>query len=258
MADDPNNSGDDKTKNEGDADKDKQDDIGGKVRTIVSGMLKTAVPKAVNDAVAAALKTSLETELAPLKDFLAKSKEPAKTDADGDKDKDKGKQKQEPPAPDPEVAALKKKFDKLEADHKLATEKLAKERAKSLETSAYGKVKDALNGKVRPEAMRLIENDIRARGLLAYDDEGNATMKVRVSLGKNQGEEEQEHSIEDAIPHLLKEKEYALFLPAPSDGAGGTKRAGPANRGNNGQFTPDPKDPFAALEAQHGPINDLI
>lgn len=256
MADDPNTNDGDK-KPDGD-DANKQDDIGGKVRTIVSGMLKTALPKTVNDAVAAALKSSLETELAPLKEFLAKSKEPAKT-ADDDGDKAKGKQqKQEPPPADPRIEAFEKKLAKLEAENKLAAEKLAKERARAVESSAYGRLKDALNGKVRPESLRLIENDIRARGLLAFDDEGNATMKVRVSLGKGQGDEEQEHAIEDAIPHLLKEKEYALFIPPPSDGAGGTKRNGPANRGSNGQFSPDPKDPLAAFETQHGSIDSIL
>jgi len=224
-----------------------------KVRTIVSGMLKTTVSKAVTDAVGG-LKSSFEAEFAPLKEMLAKAKtEPT------DKPEDKQPKAKDAPAVDPRIEAFEKKIAKLEAEHKAATERAAKERARAIELSALGSLSQHLSGKVRPEAVDVVVKLMKADGRIVYDDEGNASMRVPVSLGKGLGFEDQELPIDEAIPHWLKSKEAALFLPAPSEGAGGTKRQAPANRSGNGQFANGaPKNALEAFEAQHGSIESLL
>lgn len=206
------------------------------IRTIVAGIVSATLKKAVPDAIGGALKAFTETELAPIK---ARLSEPAKTpETQTPKAEQAG-------GPDPFVVELQAKIAKLEADGKAAREAAAAERRKALQSKAYSDLRQQLNGKVKPEAVDILADVLRARKLVSYDDDGNVKLKVLHAPVRGMAEEEAELPLSEALPIFLKSKEASMFLPAPSTGAGpGAKPAMNAVR-------PDgrPMSPAEAFEA---------
>lgn len=218
------------------------------LRTIVSGMLRSSQEKVAKD-----LSGTLDAKLA---EFYAKLAEANgnKPKSEGDDAGDKAKKpKGEPvagdPAESPAFLKMQKELEKLQQANQQLAEQRARERAKANEDRAYAGLKEHLSGKVRAEAIGVIADAVRGRGLITYDEEGNAQMRVTVAA-KGYEPEDQVLPIAEAIPHYLKSKEAALFLPPP--GAQGTqvpKAKAPAARAPTGQFAGNPKSPTEAFES---------
>lgn len=202
-------------------------------RSVMSGMLKSMLPKVVQETLA----PSLETKFAELQAKIAAATGSAPSQSQepdaAPKGDAKAKAKDEPSA---ELVAMQKRVAELERATKDANEKYARERQRSIETKALSDLKSMLGGKVRPDAVDTVADLIKGRGHITYDDDGNALMRVVVS---QKGFEDEEHTLPlaQAIPHFLKSKEASFFTPPPATGAGGAKPKLPnAARLPNGQF----------------------
>jgi hypothetical protein len=233
-----------------------------KARGIIAGVVKSMLTKELPVAIGSSLKTSLEAELTPLKQMFAELAK-AKEQPTGDDDKTKKpKGDNGAPPPDPRIVELEKQLQKVQEDSRKANERAAQERRRNHELAAFGSLRGALNGKVRAEAVDIVEAMVRGRNLLNIDEDGNATMKVKIRQSKDSPEEEETLPIEDAIGHWLKSKEAALFIP-PQTQTTPAKRTAPAanaqSRTGNGQFAnAQPDDPRAILEGKLGPLNNLF
>lgn len=226
------------------------------IRTIVSGIvsstLKASLPKVVQETLSSSLKTALDAELAPIREKLTAA--PAMHP-------DKGKQddKEKAPEVDPRIADLEKKLAKMGEDNRAFRAQAEAERKRARETKAFGDLRQQLTGKVRPDAIDVVADLMRARGLVAYDDDGNVSMKVRRAPMKGMPEEDADLPLSEALPFWLGSKEAQLFLPPPSAPSDG-KRAGfngPAPRSqSNG--TARSADPVSTFESQYGSLDDFI
>jgi len=236
-------------------------DINAIVNAAVSSQLKRALPKVLAETLGPAINAALEPALKPLQDSLAALPKPG-TEAQPD-GKGKAKGKTDGDEPDPKVVALEQKIAKLEADNRVANERAARERRQSIETKGYGDLRQELNGKVRPEALSAVVDILKARQQVVIDDAGNVSLKIRCSLDRGLPEEDHELPLADALPHFLKTKEAALFVPPPNQGGAGPKgRSAPVRAGGPQQqrvampgATPTAIDAF---EAEHGSIDELL
>lgn len=217
------------------------------LRTIVSGMLRSSQEKVSKD-----LSGTLDAKFAEFAAKIAEANGQGKSKPAGDDDaeKPKGKPKGEPVAGDtaesPAFLKMQKEIEKLQKDNQQLAEQRARERAKANEDRAYAGLKEHLSGKVRAEAIGVIADAVRGRGLITYDEEGNAQMRVTVAA-KGYEPEDQVLPIAEAIPHYLKSKEAALFLPAPTSQQA-PKAKVPGARAPTGQFAGNPKSPSEAFE----------
>ena len=201
-----------------------RDEITALINSAITGHIKRALAP---EKIGAIVTPALESALAPFKEQIAGLAKPAPAP---DAPAPKGKAKAESDEPDPRdlaLAAMEKKFAKLEADHKAARELAAKERRASLEAKAISDLRAELTGKVRPEAVGVVADLLRARNAITIDENGAATMRVRFSPERGLPEEDHDLPFGDALPHFLKTKEAALFVPPPTGGAGRTGRPAP-------------------------------
>lgn len=211
-------------------------------RTVLSGMLKNMLPKVVQESMAQSLPTVIEKHLteAQAKAKAAQQEPAAMQDS-----------KQEAAKPSAELIALQKKIADLEKSNRETAERYAKERQRAIEANGISALRQSLSGKLKAEAVDIAADLIRARGQLVFDDDGNPLMRVVVKQ-KGYDDEEQKLPLGEAIGHYLKSKEAELFLPPPSNGAGGAKPKLPnGSRTPNGQFAPAGqfKSPSEAFEA---------
>jgi len=232
-------------------------------RSIMAGIIQSSLKKDLPRVLGELLGPQLDTALGPLKEQLAGLSKP-KTEEDSNKGK-------EPPTkpgvnagtdetadkPDPKFEALEKKLKRLEDENKAARDSAAAERKRRVENDGYATLRSELTGKVKAEALDMCIDLVRARGQLAFDDDGNPRMKVRAKIAKDLPEEDQELAIPEAVPHWLKSKEAQLFLPPPTQQQ--TRRNVPAGqRASNGQFAGNNSDPIAAFEAEHGSLDENL
>lgn len=225
------------------------------LRTIVSGMLRSSQEKVSKD-----LSGTLDAKFAEFAARVAEAngQKPKPDDEAGDKSK---KPKTDEKAPDvaenPAFLKMQKELEKLQQANQQLADQRARERAKANEDRAYAGLKEHLSGKVRSEAVGVIADAVRGRGLISYDEEGNALMRVTVAA-KGYDPEDQVMPLADAIPHYLKSKEAALFLPAPT-GQQPAKAKVPGARAPTGQFAGNTKSPSEAFEALgFGSIEDVL
>lgn len=215
------------------------------LRTIVSGMLRSSQEKVSKD-----LSGALDAKLAEFAAKIAEAngnKPKPSDEADGEKPKAKAKgDTAVDPAESPAFLKMQKELEKLQQANQQLAEQRARERAKANEDRAYAGLKEHLSGKVRAEAIGVIADAVRGRGLITYDEDGNAQMRVTVAA-KGYEPEDQVLPIAEAIPHYLKSKEAALFLPAPT-GQQAPKAKVPGARAPSGQFAGNPKSPSEAFE----------
>lgn len=228
------------------------------LRTIVSGMLRSSQEKSSKE-LSSALDTKLAEFAAKIAEANGQKPKPVDDDA-GEKSKAKPKGDAAPDvAENPAFLKMQKELEKLQLANQQLAEQRARERAKANEDRAYAGLKEQLSGKVRSEAVGVIADAVRGRGLISYDEEGNAHMRVTVAA-KGYDPEDQVLPLAEAIPHYLKSKEAALFLPAPSaQGQQPVKAKVTGVRAPTGQFAGNPKSPAEAFEALgYGSLEDNL
>ncbi len=102
----------------------------------------------------------------------------------------------------PEIQA---ELASIRAENKRLTDSIAKERQSAREAAAYNQVTQALSGKVKPEAVGVVNDLFKARGLIQLDEQGPYYKHGEEAL-----------SIEDGITTFLQSREAQLFVSAPS------------------------------------------
>jgi hypothetical protein len=178
-----------------------------KIRSIVAGMIKSSQAKTSQDFGAA-----LDAKLAEFaKTLSAASAVKPDGDAGDGEPKPKAKAGKEPSEAEVQLAAMQKELAALKDHNRKVESDRRKERQQAIERGAYSDLKQNLAGKVRAEALDAVADLVRGRGLISYDDQGNALMRVTVNNGYEN--EDAQLPIAEAIPHYLKSKEAALFLP---------------------------------------------
>jgi len=240
-----------------------KEELNAAVNSAVTSQLKRTLAKELGSAIEGALapfKAELEKiGLARIAADAESKTEPKQTQDDASKAAAQGKQKSD--EPDTKYVALEAKLAKLEADNKRDKEALTRERRSAVEARVHGELRSQLTGKVRPEAVGVVADLIRARNQLVIDSDGNARIKVRARLEAGLPEEDHELSLEDGLPHFLKSKEAALFMPPPPVAkAGKTRLSGdtPGARAANGDAASSNGALNAVAERLNANINDLL
>lgn len=213
---------------------------------ITKSEIEALVSATVNKAITGHLKRELKSLPQLIKSALAESAAASKTEGDEDAGDDAGDGEPKPKTPaakTPKAAAktgnenaepsaealrlaeLEKRFEKTEKALKDANLATARERRRGAEERGYATVRSEFMKSLRPEAVDLVTDAMKARNAFVIDDEGNVRMKVRASLEQGLPVEEHELPFHEALPHFLKTKDAALFLPPPNRGAGDRKGA---------------------------------
>jgi hypothetical protein len=155
------------------------------VNQAVSSQLKRSLGKSIGEAVEAAL--------APIKEQLqARTEEP--------------KDKQQSPEAI-ELAKLKEQFQKSEKARKTSEHRAFEERAYNALTSEL-----TASGRVKPEAINVVADLLRARQVLRVGEDGSARYHV--------SDDEHFDLKEGVTSHFLKSKEASMFLVAPGTNPG--------------------------------------
>lgn len=188
-----------------------------------------AIAQIVNAAVSSHLKRSLgkaiEEAIKPVAEQLSQLKT-AREEAPPQDTKKKSDV-------DPEVVALKKQVADLTTAMQRSAEEAAAAQRQAREEKAYASLRDQLQGKVRPEALPIALDVIRARKLLTINEDGTVTFRHRAALAKGMEEQDHEFPLDRGVGEFLKSKDAALFLPAPG---------GPGPRqGNRPPHAPTPQ-----------------
>jgi len=215
--------------------------------TIKKSDIEALVSATVNKAITGHLKRELKSLPQLIKSALAESAAAPKTEGDEGVSDDAGDEQPKPktPAKTPKAAGaktgseeraepsaeavrlaeLEKRFEKQEKALKDANAATARERRRAADERGLATVRGEFTKLLRPDAVDLVTDAMRARGAFVIDDEGNVRMKVRASLEQGMPVEEHELPFHEALPHFLKTKDAALFLPPPNRGAGDRKGA---------------------------------
>jgi hypothetical protein len=193
-----------------------KDDIAQIVNQVVSSHLKRSLGKTIGEAV--------ESAMAPIREQLgsaARIEDPSK-----------------PNTPSPESIELKKlqdKFDKSEKARKASEQRAHEERAYNALTSEL-----TATGRVRPDAINVVADLLRARQVLRVAEDGTARYHLN--------DDEHFDLKEGVTSHFLKSKEASMFLAAPG--------SNPTPKGNvQAPFLPGPKP---GVTPQQGPTGNPL
>lgn len=182
----------------------------------------------VNAAVAAHLRRFTEKTLpgileGALKPITEKLSAPPPVADEGDKKK--GKQQ------DPELLAMAKRLEDMQKAMEAEQAKAAAAEKAARDQKAYGDLRGALDGKVRPELVDFVAKHLmHVEGRLDFDESGAPLFKATRAPFAGADPEEIRLPLRAGIEDYLKSEAAKPFLPAPS-GAGATqlpKRAGAA------------------------------
>lgn len=163
-----------------------------------------------------------------------------------------------------EVEGLKKKIAELEGNWRKAQKQAEQERQRAIEQKGYGDLRTVLGTKVRPDAVSVVTDVLRSRGMVVFDDDGQVRLKIRASLAKGEPEEDHVLDIESGVAHFLSTKEGALFVPPPSPGAGAAASRRPTREVPAPRPAPSPLvrstgDKLTDLEERTGrSVEDLL
>ena len=138
----------------------------------------------------------------------------------------------EPPAPpagdsktkgDPRVALLERQIAEMRAASE-AKDKAAEQRMRDASMrDAEAQLRTALAGKVRPEALDLAVNDLKARGAIQLTEDGGATLRLPVAVAGSKPEPV-DFDFASGVAEYLKSPSAAVMLPAPTGGGSGSPR----------------------------------
>ncbi len=176
------------------------DEIG----NIVNSALTARFPKMLAPALDAALKPILDKLSAP-------APAPASDDDDGKK---KSKQ-------NPEMLAMAKQIEDLTNGIKQRDERVAAAEKKGREDKAFADMRASLEGKVRPELLGMLaENLFHVQKRVEFDEQGTPLFKTTRIPYIGAEPEEQRLPLSSGIEDFLKSESAKPFLPAPSSGSG--------------------------------------
>ncbi len=198
-------------------------------RAEIAALINTTVTGAVTShtkRLTGEIKTMLGTEL---KSALAAAKAGDEGGDEGGEDKPAAKGKV-----DPAFAKLQRDFEAMKATSAENERKAQESETRSRMTGAENALRAALAGKVRPEAMGLAIDALRARGAIVFAEDGTPLIKIPYAATKGARPELTEFDVETGCGEFLKSPEAAVLVPAPSGGGSGSPRM--ANNGRPVQF----------------------
>jgi hypothetical protein len=180
------------------------------------------VANIANSAITAQLKRFMEKQLPglfeqhlkPITERLAAPQTPPEGGEGGGK---KGKQ-------DPEMLAMAQKVADMEKALQSERDRVTAAEKKNREDRAYAELRTSLEGKVRPEFIDIVaENLFHVKKAVEFDDAGNPLFKTkRAPLYAGAEAEEVSLPLRDGVGEFLKSEFAKPYLPAPSAGAGST------------------------------------
>src|SRR6185369_11418573 len=177
-----------------------EDQIG----NIVNSALTARFPKLLGPALDAALKPILDKLSAP----------PPAPPSDDEGTTKKGKQ-------NPELLAMAQKLEEMQKELKVRDERVAAAEKKGREDKAFADLRAGLEGKVRPELLgMLVENLFHVQKRVEFDDQGTPLFKTSRVPYTGADPEELRLPLGAGVEDFLKSEAAKPFLPAPNPGAG--------------------------------------
>lgn len=177
------------------------------VGQIVNAALTNRLPKMLTPALEAAFK--------PFSDKLAALQNPAPPSDEGEAD---GKKKK--PAT-PEVLAMAKQIEDMQKALKEKDDRAAAAEKKNREQKAYADLRSSLEGKVRPELLDLVANNLfHVERRVETDESGNTLFRSTRPTYAGGDPEDIQLPIKSGVEDFLKSEGAKAYLPAPSTGAG--------------------------------------
>jgi hypothetical protein len=126
---------------------------------------------------------------------------------------------------DPAVAKLQRELDAMKTTATENERKASDAEQRSRMTAAENAIRGGLAGKVRPEAMGLAIDALKARGAITFAEDGTPQIKIPYASTKGARAEHTEFDVETGLAEFLKSPEAAVLVPAPSGGGSGSPRA---------------------------------
>lgn len=181
-----------------------EEQLGNMVNAAVSAHIKRFTEKQLPALLAEALK--------PINEKLAAPPPPP----EGDDAKAKKSSKQ-----DPEVLAMAKQIEDMKRALEEKEQRAAAAEKKARDERAYTELRASLEGKVRPELLDVVaENLFYVKKSVDFDDAGNPLFKSSRSPYAGAEPEEVRLPLRVGVEDFLKSDGAKAFLPAPSAGAG--------------------------------------
>lgn len=189
-------------------------------KPVTKGELKALMGNAVN----AAVKSQLgRVDFAKMIGEAVSKAIPAKTATEEETDEGGEQPAGKKAKVDPKTAKLERDLAEMKTKMEEAERTAAAATAATRNREGEAKLREALAGKVRPEAISLAIDALKSRGALAFDDDGVPMLKLPISASKGAKPELTELTIEDGIAEYLKTPEASVLLPAPSSGGSGAR-----------------------------------